>query len=53
MPPAPRAAGPGTEAGPRLTPLGEAVVRGYRAIEVEANAAAAPQPAALSRRESG
>ncbi|MBP0444482.1 LysR family transcriptional regulator [Roseomonas sp. SSH11] len=46
------AGGPGG-GGARLTPLGEAVVRNYRAIEDEANAGAAARLAALSRREPG
>ncbi|MBP0494606.1 winged helix-turn-helix domain-containing protein [Pararoseomonas indoligenes] len=39
--------------GARLTALGEEVVRTYRAIEAEANAAAGPRLAALARREAG
>ena len=46
------AAGGAGGGGARLTPLGEAVVRTYRAIEAEANAGAAGRLAALGRRES-
>ena len=53
QPVAETAAGGAGGGGARLTPLGEAVVRRYRAIEVEANAAAASQLAALARRETG
>jgi molybdate transport system regulatory protein len=47
------AAGGAGGGGARLTALGEEVVRTYRAIEAEANAAAAPRLAALARRGPG
>ena len=47
------AAGGAGGGGARLTALGEGVVRTYRAIEAEANAAAAPRLAALVRRDPG
>ena len=53
QPVAETAAGGAGGGGARLTPLGEAVVAGYRAIEAEANAGAAPRLAALARRETG
>ena len=53
QPVAETAAGGAGGGGARLTPLGEAVVASYRAIEAEANAAAAPRLAALARRETG
>jgi len=47
------AAGGAGGGGARLTPLGEAVVRTYRAIEAEANAAAAAPIAALEGLRAG